>query len=168
MCWGRDRLERHRGDLVLDDADDAGLCKGGEIAKLVALASDDLAHDAAHDLAGARLGQVRDDVDLLGRREGADDLAHLEDELLDEAGLVGGVVAELTAGGLRSERMLRENLEEYVRLEGDEGVDSLARELVVGTDDGGLSDTRVEDEGRLDLGSRETVTRDVDDICGRP
>ena len=101
MCWGRDRLERHRGDLVLDDADDAGLCKGGEIAKLVALASDDLAHDAAHDLAGARLGQVRDDVDLLGSCERTDDFADLESELFGERGFVVGVVGELTGTGVR-------------------------------------------------------------------
>ena len=46
----------------------------------------------------------------------------------------------------------------------DEGVDSLASELVVGTDDSCFSDTVVENEGRLDLSGRQTVTGDVDDI----
>ena len=43
-------------------------------------------------------------------------------------------------------------------------MDGLAGELVVGTDDSGFSNTRVENEGGLDLSGRETVTRDVDDI----
>ena len=53
----------------------------------------------------------------------------------------------------------------YIRLECDESVNGLACELVVGTDDGGLSDTREKDEGRFDLSGRETVTGNVDDIC---
>lgn len=48
--------------------------------------------------------------------------------------------------------------------ESDEGVNSLTSELVVGTDDSCFSDTVVEDESRLDLGSRQTVTGDIDDI----
>ena len=46
----------------------------------------------------------------------------------------------------------------------DEGVHSLASELVVGTDDSCFSDTVVENEGRLDLSGRQAVTGDVDDI----
>ena len=78
-----------------------------------------------------RLGQVRDDKDLLRRGEGADDLADLEDELLDERGLVVGVVLELG-------------------LERHEGVDGLAGELVRGADDRGFGDTLVEDESGFD------------------
>ena len=85
-------------DLGLDDLDDGGLGERAEVAELVALAGDDLAHDAAHDLARARLGQVGHDEDLLRRREGPDDLAHLQHELLDEVGFVGGVVLELSGG----------------------------------------------------------------------
>lgn len=51
-----------------------------------------------------------------------------------------------------------------LRLEGDKGVHGLAGELVGGTDDGGLGDTSVHDERRLDLGGRETVTRDINNI----
>ncbi len=52
----------------------------------------------------------------------------------------------------------------YVPLESDEGVDGLASELIVGTDDGRLSNTIVENECGLDLSSGQTMTRDVDDI----
>jgi hypothetical protein len=45
--------------------------------------------------AGARLGQVRDDEDLLRRGEGANDLAHLDDELFGEGTFVAWVVFEL-------------------------------------------------------------------------
>ena len=44
-------------------------------------------------------------------------------------------------------------------------MDGLAGELVVGTDDGSLGDSRVEDESRLNLGGRQTMAGDVDDIC---
>lgn len=122
---------RLRGsNLSLDDLDNRGFGERRQITELVTLASDDLAHDTTHDLARASLGQVGDDVDLLGRGKGTDDLANLADERLDETSLA--IVLEL-------------------RLERDERVYGLASELVVGTDDGGLSDTVVEDEGRLDL-----------------
>ena len=41
----------------------------------------------------------------------------------------------------------------------------LAGELIVGANDGSLSDAVVEDERGLDLSGRETVAGDVDDIC---
>jgi hypothetical protein len=88
---------RASSHLRLDDVDYTRLRQRRQVAELVALARDDLAHDAPHDLTRARLGQVRDDVDLLGRRERPDDLAHLEDELLDQAGLICGVVLELAS-----------------------------------------------------------------------
>lgn len=47
-------------------------------------------------LSRAGLGQVVHNVDLLGCREGSDDLADLEREFLDEGTAVGGVVLELT------------------------------------------------------------------------
>ena len=54
---------------------------------------------------------------------------------------------------------------EDVRLERDEGVYGLACQVVGDADDGGLGDTRVEDERGLDLGGREAMARDVDDVC---
>lgn len=43
-------------------------------------------------------------------------------------------------------------------------MDCLTSEVISGTDDGSLSDAWVEDEGRFDLGSGETMSRDVDNI----
>ncbi len=131
---------------------------------MIALACDDLTHDATHDLARAGLGQVGDNVDLLGRRKGTDDLADLEDELLDKGGFVARVILEFTAMESRSAQSGRMYDKRHVPLERDKGVDGLTGELVVSTDNGGLSNTVVEDESRLDLGGRETVTGDVDNI----
>ena len=77
----------------------------------------------------------------LGRGEGPDALAHLRNKLLAQG--VAGLMAVL---------------------DGDEGVDRLARELVGDTDDGGLGDGVVLDQRRLDLGRRQTVAADVDDV----
>ena len=49
-------------------------------------------------------------------------------------------------------------------LQRHERVDGLPCQLVGGADDGGLRDALVQDERGLDLRSRETVTRDVDDV----
>lgn len=70
-----------------------------QIPQLVRLARNNLAHDPAHDLPRARFGQVRHDVHLLRRGEGADDFADLDGELLCEGGFVGGVVFEFAVGG---------------------------------------------------------------------
>jgi len=61
---------------------DAWVRERTQVTKLISLAGDELPQDTAHDLARARLRQVPDKVDLLRCREGADDLADLEDELL--------------------------------------------------------------------------------------
>jgi|SRR5712671_3024543 len=79
---GRQKALPALGDLGLDLIHHSRLGEGAQIAELIALTRDDLAHNAAHDLARARLGQVIDDIYLLGRREGADDLANLECKLL--------------------------------------------------------------------------------------
>ena len=52
----------------------------------------------------------------------------------------------------------------YIRFKGNKGIDDLTSDLVSDTDDGSLGDALVEDQGRLDLSSGETVPRDVDDI----
>jgi hypothetical protein len=44
---------------------------------LILLLVDNLPQDSPHDLATPRLGQIRDDVDLLGGGEGTNDLADL-------------------------------------------------------------------------------------------
>ena len=51
-----------------------------------------------------------------------------------------------------------------VRFEGHECVHSLTSELIVRTDDRSLGNTVEQDERRLDLCRRETMTRDVDNI----
>jgi hypothetical protein len=47
-------------------------------------------------------------------------------------------------------------------------MDGLTSELISSTDDGSLSDARVHDEGGLDLSSRKTMARDVDNIVDTP
>lgn len=111
------------------------------VAKLVLLAGENLSQDAAHNLAGARLGQVGNDKDGLGRGKRSNALADLHDKLLAQG------VVDLVA-----------------LLDGDKGVDGLAGELVVDADDGGLGNGLVLDEGGLDLGCGETVAGDVDDV----
>lgn len=59
-------------------------------------------------LAGARLGQIADEVDLLGRGEGTDDLAHLKRELLDERHLLVLVVLEFPREGKAETRTHRQ------------------------------------------------------------
>jgi hypothetical protein len=49
-------------------------------------------------------------------------------------------------------------------LDGDKGVDGLARELVRHADDGRLGDGIVLDQRRLDLGRRQPVAANVDDV----
>lgn len=100
-----------------------------DVAELILLPSQDLSQDASHDLAATGLGQIRHDIDGLGRSEGTDALAHLRDELLAQR--VAGVAA---------------------LLERDKGVDSLACELVVDTDDGSLTDGMMLKQSCLDLG----------------
>lgn len=46
----------------------------------------------------------------------------------------------------------------------DEGMDTLSRNFVSGSDDGSLGDGLVHDEGGFDLGGGEAMSRDVDDV----
>ncbi len=94
-CDLQGHLGAQSSNLGLDDIDDSWLSERRQVTELVTLARDDLAHDTTHDLARASLGQIRDDVDLLGCGEGTDDLADLLNKRLDEAGFVGRVVLEL-------------------------------------------------------------------------
>ncbi len=86
------------GNSSLDLVYDCGLGERAQITQLITLARNDLAHDTAHNLARARLRKVVHDVDLLGRREGANDFADLERELLVQTGLVVRVVLEFAEG----------------------------------------------------------------------
>lgn len=84
---------------------------------MVLLASQDLPQDAAHDLAGSRLGKIRNHKDGLGSGKRTNRLPDLKDEIL--LGLFTRAVA---------------------LLERDESVDSLAGKLVVDTNDSSLGD----------------------------
>jgi hypothetical protein len=53
-----------------------------DIAELVLLSRQDLTHDATHDLAGPRLGQIRNNEDGLGCGKRTNRLAHLRDQVL--------------------------------------------------------------------------------------
>lgn len=88
----------------------------GDVTKAVLLTAEDLAQNAAHDLAAAGLGQILDNEDGLGGGEGTDRLADLHDQVLSD--LVVGLVT---------------------LLEGNEGVHSLTGQLVGDTDDSSLS-----------------------------
>lgn len=55
-------------------------------------------------------------------------------------------------------------LEVELGLHGDESVDGLSGEIISSSDDGSLGDSSVNDQRRLDLSGRKSVTRDVDDI----
>ena len=83
-------------NLLLKLIDNAGICERREVAELITLACDDLAHYTTHNLARTRFGQVGHEIDLLRRRERTNDLTHLERELLVEASLVGSVKFELS------------------------------------------------------------------------
>src|SRR5690606_37097782 len=56
-------------------ANHAGIRQGGGIAERAVVVLGDLAQDAAHDLAGAGLGEAGRELDQVGRGDGADLLA---------------------------------------------------------------------------------------------
>src|ERR1019366_1755271 len=72
--------------------DHGGIRQRRGIAEASRLVLGDLAQDAAHDLAGAGLGQARRELDLVGRRDRADVLAHPRHQFLAQllAGLGAG------------------------------------------------------------------------------
>lgn len=156
-----------RGDDLLDVLEHGWVLERRRVTQSVELARGDLAQQTAHDLAGARLGQSRDDVDLqwsarkimrsscaraarwpplaiecstrlFRTRERTDNFADLNGKFLAE--LIDGVVAVESA------------------LHDDVGNDGLAGELVGNTDHGRLADTAVQDQSALDLSRRQAVT----------
>src|SRR5580700_585189 len=108
----------------------------------------DLAQDPAHDLARARLRQVRRPLQEIGRGDRADLLAHPLHQLAAQ----------------RLARLLAD-------LQRDIGVNALALDVVRVTDDSRFSDLWMGDEGAFDLGSAEPMTGDIDyvvDPAGDP
>ena len=121
--------------------DHARIGEGRGVAEIAEIVLGDLAQDAAHDLARARLGQAGRPLDDVGRGDRPDLLAHPGDQLL--AQLVGRVLAGL---------------------ERDVGVDALALDVVREADDGGLGHLQVGDQGAFDLGGADAMARDVDHV----
>jgi phosphoribosylanthranilate isomerase len=121
--------------------DDVRIGEGGGVADLIDLVFGDLAQNAAHDFAGASLGQCRGELDFVRSGDGPDFLADMKDEFLAE--FVGFSDA---------------------LLEGDEGIEALAFDVVRHGGDGGFGDFRMADEGAFDLGGADAMTGDVDDV----
>ena len=78
--------------------DHGGIRQGRGVAEAARLVLGDLAQDAAHDLAGAGLRQARCELDLVGRRDRADVLAHPRHQFLAQ------LLARLGAGSSASHR----------------------------------------------------------------
>jgi hypothetical protein len=108
---------------------------------LVFLTSKNLSQDTTHDLSTSSFGQIRDDENCLGSREGTDALSDLENEILSQL-----IVDLITV------------------LDGNEGVNGLAGELIRDTNHSRFSDGVVLDQRSLNLGSRQTMAGNVDDI----
>ena len=109
------------------------------------LVGGDLAKNAPHDLAGARLGQTRRPLKQVGSGNRADLPSHPGDEL----------APQFLARGLRY-------LQRYVR------IDALPLDVVRKSDNGSFRDPRMGDQGALDLGGAEAMTGDVDDVVDPP
>ena len=123
-----------------EGSDDVDVFERGGVA-FERFAGGDLLEEAAHDLAGTRFRQRSGKADLIRRGDRTDDLA---DVLLE-------FVFESTVG-----------LDAF--LHGDEADDALAFQFIWTTDDGGLGDGRMRNEGAFDFGGAETMTGDVEHV----
>mmetsp|Transcript_21664 Transcript_21664/g.51386 ORF Transcript_21664/g.51386 Transcript_21664/m.51386 type:complete len:326 (+) Transcript_21664:42-1019(+) len=125
--------------------DHAGVGEGRDIAELglvhALAAGGDLAQDAAHDLARARLRQGGRPLDDVGRGEGADlGAAHHDERLLELVGPLDALVGRHV------------------------DVDALALDGVREAHHRRLGDVGVQHDGRLDLGGADAVAGHVDDV----
>src|SRR6266540_1419734 len=125
--------------MLADVLDDLRVREGGHVADVGEVG--DRGDDPAHDLAGAGLGHVRDDPDVLGPGDladlGVDRLGHLLLEVLARR---------------------------VPRLQRDVHLDRPAPQLVHHRDRGGLGDLLDGDGRRLELLGPEPVASHVDDI----
>lgn len=110
------------------------------------LAKQDLSEHTTHDLAAPRLGQIRHDVYLFGSRKRPDAFSDLQDELLLQT-------VELPAA---------------VVLDGHERVDGLTGHVVGDGDGRGFGHGGMLEQCGLDLGRREAMAADVDDVIDAP
>lgn len=120
----------------------------GHVSKLIRmhLAKQDLSEHTTHDLAAPRLGQIRHDVYLFGSRKRPDAFSDLQDELLLQT-------FELPAA---------------VVLDGHERVDGLTGHVVGDGDGRGFGHGGMLEQRGLDLGRREAMAADVDDVIDAP
>lgn len=116
------------GDELLDYS---RFGEGAQVAQLVLLLVDNLSQYSPHNLTAASLGEVTDDVNLLGSSKGADDFADLKDEFLGELRLVRVEFAGAKKG---SASVHGEADRGDVRFEGDKGVNGLACQFIGGSD----------------------------------
>ena len=101
------------GYFGLDLIHTARLRYRAQIAKLITLACDDLAHNTAHNLARPRLGKVGDNVHLLGRRERADNFTNLEHEFLVKSLLVVPVIFKIATKGGQNKSFSKHLQDDY-------------------------------------------------------
>mmetsp|Transcript_64432 Transcript_64432/g.172548 ORF Transcript_64432/g.172548 Transcript_64432/m.172548 type:complete len:418 (-) Transcript_64432:908-2161(-) len=120
---------------------DGGVGEGGHIAHLLGVARRDVAQDATHDLAAARLGQALREADHLRRGEGADAAPHLLAQRRRNL-LRGGVAV----------------------LEHHEAVHRLPLDLVRHAHHGGLGHALVHPQRALHLGGADAVAGQVDHV----
>src|SRR4051812_4932670 len=113
-----------RAHLLVDRVDDGRVGEGRDVTELAVLG--DVAQQPAHDLAAARLRQLRRDQDL--------------PRLRDRADLLGDVVAQLLQELLATGDVVRD-----VPLRRHERDDRLAGRGIGRTHDGGLGDRRMAD-----------------------
>src|SRR5208282_2811232 len=119
--------------------DDVGVGQRGDVAGIHVIG--DGGQDAAHNLAGARFGHVRNDMDALGPRDFANH------------GFDGG-------GNLLNDLLFRKN----AGLERDVDFGDAALHLVHDRNDGGFRDFGDGEAGGLEFLGAEAVAGDVDDV----
>src|SRR6266566_1838527 len=127
---------------------DGRIGQGRGVAKIAEFVFGDLAQDTTHDLAGARLRQVRGELDQVGRSDRTDLFAHPADQLL--AQLLGW----LFSGHQR-----------HV------GVDALSLDVVRVANHGSFRNLWMGDQRRFHFGSAKPVAGDIDhvvDAAGDP
>src|SRR5208337_3639908 len=135
-------VERHDLAALNDLAnllDDVGVGQRGDVAGIHVIG--DGGQDAAHNLAGARFGHVRNDMDALGPRDFANH------------GFDGG-------GNLLNDLLFRKN----AGLERDVDFGDAALHLVHDRNDGGFRDFGDGEAGGLEFLGAEAVAGDIDDV----
>lgn len=120
--------------------DDAHVIQGRDASRNGA-GGDEFFEEAADDFSGAGFWQGGSEIDIVGLGDGTDDVAD--------------VVAEF---------VFESNVRIITHFQGHEAGDCLAFEIMRATDNGGLRDGWVSDEGGFDFRGSEAVAGDVEHI----